>query len=94
MKLIEELYYGNLHPNGAIQTNASYDTAMQTLGTNEELLCELLEGKEKKLFLDFVNAWSTVNGTDTVAHFTLGFQLGAKLIAETLGADFSHCVRD
>lgn len=94
MRLIEEIYYGNLNVNGKTHSDKHYQKAMQTLVTNEEVLTEKLSGQEKKLFLAYADAWSVVNGTDTVENFSLGFKLGARLTAETLGDDLQQCLED
>ncbi len=62
MNILEELYHGNINPNTKIYTqNTNFANAMETLSDNEETLIKLLDEKEKKLFLDYVNAQSTIS---------------------------------
>ncbi len=48
---------------------------------------ELLEGKEKQLFLDYVNAWSAGNAETAIGRFTFGFKVGARITAESLNGE-------
>lgn len=45
---------------------------------NEEKLTAALDEENRKLFLDFANAWSVVNGESNLDSFIMGFRLGAK----------------
>ena len=47
---------------------------MEVLMLNEEFLTEQLSGENKKKFLDFVNAWSVVNGESNLDSFIMGFR--------------------
>lgn len=57
---------------------------MHIIDENEEILLKLLEGKERKLFLDLVNAQSEVDGNSAVENFMNGFKLGARIIVESI----------
>ena len=56
---------------------------MEVLMLNEEFLTEALTGENKKKFLDFVNAWSIVNGESNLDSFIMGFRLGANFTYDT-----------
>ncbi|MFI3327321.1 MAG: hypothetical protein R3Y35_14305, partial [Clostridia bacterium] len=80
MDILEELYHGNINPNTKIYTqNSNYAKAMKLLSDNEELLLKLLDEKEKKLFIEYVNAQSVVTSESNVEDFIIGFKLGAKI---------------
>lgn len=51
--------------------------------TNEDLLTAALNDENKKMFLDYVNAWDVVNGESTLDGFIMGFRLGAKFTYDT-----------
>ena len=53
---------------------------------NEDFLTERLSGESKKKFLDFVNAWSVVNGESNLDCFMMGFCLGANFTYDTFVA--------
>ena len=93
-RILEELFYGNINPNEKqFIRNIDFDKAMQTLCDNEDKLTDLLDGKEKKLFLDLVNAQSIINGTTEVEGFINGFRLGARIALEIMN-DEDGCLRD
>lgn len=93
-RMLEEFYYGNINPNDqSFIRDSAYGRAVQTLSENEEKLTELLEGKEKKLLLDLVNAQSLVDGTTAVGNFIRGFRLGAGIAIEIMN-DEDGCLRD
>ncbi|MFI3326919.1 MAG: hypothetical protein R3Y35_12225 [Clostridia bacterium] len=80
MKILEELYHGNINPNTKMFAgNTNYAKAMEKLSDNEELLIKLLDSKKKKIFLDYVNAQATITGESSVEDFIVGFKLGAKI---------------
>ena len=83
-KFIEEFYYGNLDPQArSTKENKTVQKQMEVLKLNEEFLTEALTGENKKKFLDFVNAWSIVNGESNLDSFIVGFRLGAKFTYDT-----------
>lgn len=86
-KFIEEFYYGNIDPQArSTKQNKSVQKQMEILMLNEEFLTERLSGESKKKFLDFVNAWSVVNGESNLDSFMMGFRLGANFTYDTFVA--------
>ena len=82
-KFIEELYYGNIDPQvRSTRQNNKYQKQMEILMHNEEFLEENLTGENKKKFLDYVNAWSVVNGESNLDSFITGFRIGANFSYE------------
>ncbi|MCL2343566.1 MAG: hypothetical protein FWC62_06690 [Firmicutes bacterium] len=83
--VLEDLFFGEIRPNVCGNSkNPRLQKAGQTLDENEEILLKLLEGKEKKLFLDFVNAQGEVGGSNAVENFICGFKLGARIMMESI----------
>ncbi len=83
-KFIEEFYYGNIDPQARSTTqNKTVQKQMEVLMLNEDFLTEALTGENKKKFLDFVNAWSIVNGESNLDSFIMGFRLGANFTYDT-----------
>ena len=83
-KFIEEFYYGNIDPQArSTKQNNAVQKQMKVLMLNEEFLTEALSGENKKKFLDFVNAWSVVNGESNLDSFMMGFRLGANFTYNT-----------
>jgi hypothetical protein len=86
--IIRQLFYGNLDPNARCYTkDCSCKGAMDIVAKNEEILSDELEGKLKKLFLDYANAWSEVNATEVVEIFTTGFRMGARFMVDSILMD-------
>ena len=84
MNFIEEFYYGNIDPQArSTKENKSVQKQMEVLMLNEEFLTDSLSGENKKRFLDFVNAWSVVNGESNLDSFIMGFRLGANFTYDT-----------
>ena len=86
-KFIEEYYYGNIDPQArSTKQNKAVQKQMEVLMLNEDFLTERLSGENKKKFLDFVNAWSVVNGESNLDSFMRGFRLGANFTHDTFVA--------
>lgn len=84
---IEEFYYGNIEPQSrSTKQNMAVQKQMEILMTNEDLLTTALSDENKKRFLDYVNAWSVVNGESNLDSFIMGFRLGAKFMLDTFVA--------
>ena len=79
--------------NNQFIVSTDYDQAVHILSENEEKLRFLLDGKEKKLFLDLVNAQGLMDGTTAVESFISGFRLGARIAFEIMD-DEDGCLRD
>jgi hypothetical protein len=81
---IEEFYYGNTEPQArSTKQNKAVQKQMKILMMNEDFLTTALSDKNKKQFLDYVNAWSIVNGESNLDSFIMGFRLGAKFMLDT-----------
>ena len=90
---IEEFYYGNIDPQTMGRNEHQIQKVMKLLATNEEQLTEHLQGRDKTMFLEYVDAWGVVMGSCTADNFINGFRLGAKFAYDTfVGAD--HLVTD
>lgn len=93
-RMLEEFYYGNLNPNErSFIKDSTYSQAVRTISEKEEKLTELLEGKEKQLLLDLINAQSIADGTTAVESFIQGFRLGARIAIEIM-SDEDVCLRE
>ena len=79
VNFIEELYYGNIEPqNKKRRESRNYSREMGVLSKNEDILLEKLPLEDKKLFLEYVDAWGIVDGESVVNSFVTGFRLGAR----------------
>ena len=81
---IEEFYYGNIDPQAhSFEQNKKVQRDMEILTDNEDFLTDNLSGEEKKRFIQYVDAWATVNGESTLGSFITGFRLGAQFAFDT-----------
>ena len=81
---IEEFYYGNIDPQTrSFEQNKKVQRDMQMLNESEDFLTNKLSGEEKKRFLQYVDAWASVNGEYTLDSFITGFRLGAQFAFDT-----------
>lgn len=82
-RFLEEFYNGNIDPQArSTKENKALQKQMEVLMNNEDLLTNALTDKPKKWFLDYVNAWSVVNGESNLDSFIMGFRLGANFAYE------------
>jgi len=80
---IEEFYYGNIDPQArSFEQNKKVQRDMQ-MNESEDFLTNKLSGEEKKRFLQYVDAWASVNGESTLDSFITGFRLGAQFVFDT-----------
>ena len=94
MSVLQELFYGNIIPNaGGFDKNSEYGKAMKQIEENEEKLLALLKDTEKRLFIEFANAQSRLNGITAEEKFIEGFKLGMLMMAEVAGS-FQEAVVD
>ena len=93
-RILEELHCGNINPNERqLLRGTDYAKALSTFSSSEDKLTELLDGKEKSLFLDLVNAQSVLDETTALEHFIEGFRLEARIAIEVM-YDNDGCLVD
>ena len=81
---IEEFYYSNIDPQArSFEQNKKVQHDMQTLTESEDFLTDKLSGEEKKRFIQYVDAWASVNGESALDNFITGFRLGAQFTFDT-----------
>jgi len=95
MNILEELFYGNLSPHDqTFDHKSQYGKTMTVITRNEEMLTELLDGKEKSRFIDLMNAYSEAMGIAEVENFITGFQIGARFILDTFVLENDRMLKD
>ena len=81
---IEEFYYGNIDPQArSFEQNQKLQRDMEILTNNKDFLTDKLSGEEKKRFIQYVDAWESVNGESTLDSFITDFCLGAQFAFDT-----------
>lgn len=81
---IEEFYYGNIEPQACnSELNKDLKKLLSTLTEKEELLAAKLNGEEKDLFSEYVNAYNEFLSFSIADSFISGFRLGARFTYDT-----------
>lgn len=81
---IEEFYYGNIEPQACnTELNKELKKMLSALAKKEELLTAKLNGEEKDLFSEYVNAYNEFLAFSIADGFISGFRLGARFAYDT-----------
>ena len=89
--MIEELYYGNIDPQGCgYRSNSPVKRASDSVTNLEEELLKRLDGGDKDLFLGFCSACSELPGKSEPEIFLPGFRLGARFMMDTFMSEEAH----
>ncbi len=89
--ILSDLYFGELDVNSQpIRVSTQLHKATSVIESTENKLLALLEGKEKTLFLDYVNAWGEVHAETAFEKFTLGFKVGTRITVAGLAGDLER----
>ena len=81
---IEKFYCGNIDPQArSFEQNKKVQRDMQILTDNEDFLTDKLSGEEKKRFIQYADAWASVDDESTLDSFITGFRLGAQFTFDT-----------
>ena len=76
--------YGNITPaERSFRRTGEHAHILQLVARNEEKLTETLTDAQKETLEKFKNSTSEVSSMTEVTAFTLGFELGLRLTAET-----------
>lgn len=85
MRMIEELFYGNICPCGKSLTRGSeYSQLLNLAVKNEEKFSEVLSPQQKEMFEKVKECMTDMNNLLEKEAFVDGFRLGVKLIAEAV----------
>lgn len=83
MRILEEFWFGNLHPNEkSFRRQAEFDHILKLLVRNEEKLMESLNESEKETFTKYRDCCDEISQISECEIFVKGFQLGARFIIE------------
>ena len=95
MSFLDELHYGNIHPNeNRNRRPRPYEKAVRTFSDIENKLSKELNGENMKLFNELVNASDEISATSGVENFKIGFRLGVLMMCDSLLFDNSFILKD
>jgi len=82
-RTLEDIYYGNIIPcDRQIASGSNPERTMEQARECAEQLVSQLEGTQKSLLLDLVNAQNEIYSTMAVENFILGLRLGMRLVLD------------
>ena len=85
MKMIEDLFYGNICPCEKYLTRGSeYSQLLDKAVKNEEKLSALLSPQQKEVYEKVKDCMTDMNNILEKEAFIDGFRLGIKLMAESV----------
>lgn len=83
MRILEELWYGNLHPSEKkFRRQTEFDKILKLLVRHEEKLMESLNESEKETFEKYRECCGELSDISNCEIFINGFKLGARFIIE------------
>lgn len=93
-KTLVDFYYGNITPcDRQIEPGSDLQRVIEKAEKCEEKLTAQLNGEEKSLLLNLINAQDEISSTLAIEKFILGFRLGMRLAIESFGEN-DGCLTD
>lgn len=87
MKILEELWYGNIHPQGyAIPKDPRMEKALYLLEKNEDAMRAALSDPQKEQFEKLCSCQGELTDLLERRAFAKGFRLAVKLMADAMNA--------
>lgn len=85
MTTLEDLYYGNIHPNERFtKQNTRMDNLVKLMGKNEDELKESLTEKQKETFDKFRDCQNELSLITEQQAFRTGFILASRIMVEVM----------
>ena len=85
MRMIEELFYGNICPcEKSLTRGSEYSQLLNLAVKNEDKFSELLSLQQKEMFEKVKECMTDMNNLLEKEAFIDGFRLGVKLVAESV----------
>lgn len=93
-KTLVDFYYGNITPcDQQIEPSSGLQRVMEKAERCQKKLMERLNGEEKSLLLNLINAQDEISSTLAIEKFILGFRLGMRLAIESFDEN-DGCLTD
>lgn len=85
MKILEEFWYGNIHPmDRSIVRDSRMDKLLKLVVKNEQQLIDVLSDREREIFQKLKDSQDELSSVTECESFTLGFRLGARFMLEVM----------
>ena len=83
MRILEEFWYGNLHPyEKSFRRQTEFNKVLKLIVRNEEKLMESINDSEKETFTKYKECCEELSRINDCEIFINGFKLGARFIME------------
>lgn len=93
-KTLVDFYYGNITPcDRQIEPGSDLQRVIEKAEKCKEKLTAQLNGEEKSLLLNLINAQDEISSTLAIEKFILGFRLGMRLAIESFDEN-DGCLTD
>ncbi|MBD5115558.1 MAG: hypothetical protein HDT46_10265 [Ruminococcaceae bacterium] len=84
MRILEELWYGNINDSRFLKNNAKLTEMLNLLSRNADNLMENLSEKEKEIFEKYKDCSAEISQIKECENFIKGFRLGALIMLEVM----------
>ena len=84
MRLLEELWYGNIEPTEYDTSSKEYKKLQELICRNEEKLKATMTDEQKELFEKYTNCVREYQNITDCLIFQNGFKLGARMMLEVM----------
>jgi len=84
LDILQEMFHGNIEPNGDFERNSKYGKALKLLTETEKKLLSELNEKEKALYAEYSaaqQAFSDLENADVFAH---GYIIGSVIMQQIM----------
>ena len=88
MSILEEIWFGNVHPGELnMKKHSPYKELLALMIRHQDDLLLRLNDEEKEIFEKYADAASEMYSHTNLAAFVSGFTLGVKIMAEVFMSD-------
>ena len=91
MKILEDLYYGNISPSEkAIKRGSEYETLLSSLCKNDEVFIDTLSQEQKALYDKVKNYREELAVLTEKEMYIEGFRIGACIMLDVVCGESKH----
>ena len=82
--ILQEMYHGNIEPNGEFERNSEYGKAVKRLADAEKRLIDGLNEKEKVLYDEYAAAQSAFSDLENADIFARGYIIASAVMIQVM----------
>jgi len=91
MRVLEDLWYGNINPHEAIlQNDKQFKNLLSLMGKTRDKLSDTLTEQQKETLGKYDTAVNEMHSLAELSAFRYGFSLGVRLIAESISIQLTN----